>query len=145
MKTSQTQILVLRPHRDSSNTMDTTIWIGFTLYRGCTSLPTSMVPPHEHMRTGASEDRWMVAPGCDEWLTTWCGLTLGRLLQVQVAAWFALVQVKSGAKGLCLAGPPRSGETIRPDLRDPMASRIKCGPHGGKKSKTKSTTGAGAW
>jgi hypothetical protein len=32
---------------------------------------------------------------CDEWLTTWCGLTLGRVLQVQVAAWFALVQVKS--------------------------------------------------
>jgi hypothetical protein len=48
------------------------------------------------LRIGASEDRWMVAPGCDEWLTTWCGLTLGRVLQVQVAAWFALVQVKSG-------------------------------------------------
>jgi hypothetical protein len=47
------------------------------------------------LRTGASEDRWMVAPRCDEWLTTWCGLTLGRVLQVQVAAWFALVQVKS--------------------------------------------------
>jgi prepilin signal peptidase PulO-like enzyme (type II secretory pathway) len=31
-------------------------------------------------RTGVSEDRWMVAPGCDEWLTTWCGLTLGRVL-----------------------------------------------------------------
>jgi hypothetical protein len=48
------------------------------------------------LRTRASEDRWMVAPCCDEWLTTWCGLTLGRVLQVQVAAWFALVQVKSG-------------------------------------------------
>jgi hypothetical protein len=47
------------------------------------------------LRTGASEDWWMVAPGCDEWLTTWCGLTLGRVLQVQVMAWFALVQVKS--------------------------------------------------
>jgi hypothetical protein len=47
------------------------------------------------LRTGASEDRWMVTPLCDEWLTTWCGLTLGRVLQVQVAAWFALVQVKS--------------------------------------------------
>jgi hypothetical protein len=22
-------------------------------------------------------DRWMVASCCDEWLTTWCGLTLG--------------------------------------------------------------------
>jgi hypothetical protein len=27
----------------------------------------------------------------DEWLTTWCGLTLGRVLQVQVVAWFVLV------------------------------------------------------
>jgi hypothetical protein len=49
-----------------------------------------------------------------------------------------------GAKGLCLVGPPRSNETSRPDSRDPVASRVKCGPHGGKKSKTKSTTGAGA-
>jgi hypothetical protein len=54
------------------------------------------------------------------------------------------VQVKSGAKGLCLVGPPRSGETSRPDSRDPVASGVKCGPHGGKKSKTKSSTGAGA-
>jgi hypothetical protein len=43
------------------------------------------------LRTGASEDPWMVAPWCDEWLTTWCRLTLGWVLQVQVAAWFALV------------------------------------------------------
>jgi hypothetical protein len=28
-----------------------------------------------------------------------------------------------GAKGLCLAGPPRSGETSRPNSRDPVASR----------------------
>jgi hypothetical protein len=49
-----------------------------------------------------------------------------------------------GAKGLCLAGPPRGGETSRPDLRDPVASGLKCGPHGGKKSKTKSLIGAGA-
>jgi hypothetical protein len=48
------------------------------------------------LRTGASENRWMVAPGYDEWLTTWCGLTFGYVLQVQVATWFALVQVKSG-------------------------------------------------
>jgi hypothetical protein len=48
-----------------------------------------------------------------------------------------------GTKGLCLAGPPRSGETSRPDSRDPVASGVKCGPHGGKKSKTKSSTGAG--
>jgi hypothetical protein len=44
-----------------------------------------------------------------------------------------------GAKGLCLAGPLRSGETSRPDSRDPVASGVKCGPHGGKKSKTKSS------
>jgi hypothetical protein len=49
-----------------------------------------------------------------------------------------------GVKGLCLAGPPRIGETSRPDSRDPVASGVKCGPHGGKKSKTKSWTGAGA-
>jgi hypothetical protein len=49
-----------------------------------------------------------------------------------------------GVKGLCLVGPPRSGETSRPDSRDPVASGVKCGPHGGKKSKMKSWTGAGA-
>jgi hypothetical protein len=49
-----------------------------------------------------------------------------------------------GAKGLCLAGPPRSGETSRPDERDPVVSGIKCGLHGSKKSKTKSSTRAGA-
>jgi hypothetical protein len=48
------------------------------------------------------------------------------------------------AKGLCLAGPPRSVETSRLGLRDPVASVVKCGPHGGKKSKTKSWIGAGA-
>jgi hypothetical protein len=47
-------------------------------------------------------------------------------------------------KGLCLAGPPRSRETSRLGLRHPVASGGKCGPHGGKKSKTKSWTGAGA-
>jgi hypothetical protein len=35
--------------------------------------------------------------GCtrEEWLTMLCGLTLGLVLQVLVAAWFALVQVKN--------------------------------------------------
>jgi hypothetical protein len=47
-----------------------------------------------------------------------------------------------GAKGLFLAGPPRSGETSRPDSRHLVASRVKCRLHGGKKSKTKSSTGA---
>jgi hypothetical protein len=45
--------------------------------------------------------------------------------------------------GLWLAGPPRSGETSRPDSRDPVASRVKCGPHGGKKSKSKLSIRAG--
>jgi hypothetical protein len=49
-----------------------------------------------------------------------------------------------GVKGVCLAGHSRSGETSRPDSRDPVASGVKCGPHDGKKSKTKSSTGAGA-
>jgi hypothetical protein len=47
-------------------------------------------------------------------------------------------------KGLCLARPPRSGETSRLGLRDPVTSGVKCGPHGGKKSKMKSLIGAGA-
>jgi hypothetical protein len=33
--------------------------------------------------------------------------------------------------------PPRSGETSRLGLRDSMASRLKCGPHGGKKKQDK--------
>jgi hypothetical protein len=49
---------------------------------------------------------------------------------------------RASVKGLCLAGPPRSGETSRLDLRDPVASGVECGLHGGKKSKTKSWTGA---
>jgi hypothetical protein len=38
-------------------------------------------------------------------------------------------------KGLCLAGPPRSGETSRIGSSDPVASEVKCGPHGGKKAR----------
>jgi hypothetical protein len=49
-----------------------------------------------------------------------------------------------GAEGLCLAGPPRSGETSRPESRDSMANGVKCRPHGGEKSKMKSSTGVGA-
>jgi hypothetical protein len=49
-----------------------------------------------------------------------------------------------GAKGLCLAGPPRSGETSSHDLRDSVASKVKSGLHGGKKSKMKLSIGAGA-
>jgi hypothetical protein len=46
-------------------------------------------------------------------------------------------------KGLCLAGPPSSGETSRLGLRDAVASVVKCRPHGGKKCKMKSWTGVG--
>jgi hypothetical protein len=45
---------------------------------------------------------------------------------------------RAGVKGLCLARPRRSGETRRLNLRDPVACGVECGPHGGKKSKTKS-------
>jgi hypothetical protein len=48
------------------------------------------------------------------------------------------------ANVLCLAGPPRSGETSRPDSRDPVASGVKYGLHGGKNSKMKSSIEAGA-
>jgi hypothetical protein len=41
-------------------------------------------------------------------------------------------------------GHLRSGEIGRPDSRDPVASGVKCGPHGGKKSKKKLSIGAGA-
>jgi hypothetical protein len=64
----------------------------------------------------------------------WCGLTLGRVLQVQVAARFAWVRVKSERER---SMPCRASE----EWRDKYA-RLE-GP-GGKKSKTKSWTGAGA-
>jgi hypothetical protein len=50
------------------------------------SCVTSRVPLVLPMRIEASEDKWMVAPWCYELLKTWCGLTIGRVLQVQVAA-----------------------------------------------------------
>jgi hypothetical protein len=49
------------------------LWIGYLCV-------LSMHSSRGRLRTGASEDWWMVAPSCDEWLTTWCGLTLGRVL-----------------------------------------------------------------
>jgi hypothetical protein len=36
--------------------------------------------------------------------------------------------------------PPGVEQTSRVGSRDPMASGVKCGPHGGKNSKTKSCT-----
>jgi hypothetical protein len=65
------------------------LWIGYLCV-------LSMHSSTGRLRIGAFEDQWMVAPSYDEWLATWCGLTLGRVLQVLVAAWFALVRVKSG-------------------------------------------------
>jgi hypothetical protein len=41
-------------------------------------------------------------------------------------------------KVYALLGIPRSGETNRPVSKNPVASGVKCGSHGGKKSKTKS-------
>jgi hypothetical protein len=37
--------------------------------------------------------------------------------------------------------PPGVEKTSRLRLRDPMASGVKCGPHGGKNSKMKSVDG----
>jgi hypothetical protein len=53
------------------------LWIGYYVCCQCTHQGGGV-----GFRTGASEDWWMVAPQCGEWLTTWCGLTLGRVLQV---------------------------------------------------------------
>jgi hypothetical protein len=38
-------------------------------------------------------------------------------------------------KGLCLAGPSKSGETSRFGFRDPVAGGVKCGPHGARKAR----------
>jgi hypothetical protein len=47
-----------------------------------------------------------------------------------------------GVKGLCLAGPPRSGEISRPNSGDPVASGIVRAAWW-QKSKTKSSIRAG--
>jgi hypothetical protein len=49
----------------------------------------------------------------------------------------SVVQVKNKSERSMPMWPPRSGKTSRLGLRDPVAGGIKCGPHGGKKSKTK--------
>jgi hypothetical protein len=55
------------------------------------------------------------------------------------------VQVKSGRERFMPCGASEeSRETSRPDSRDPVASGVKCVPHGGEKSKMKSSIGAGA-
>jgi hypothetical protein len=77
------------------------------------------------------EDWWMVASWCDERLTTLCGLTLGYVLEVQVAAWLVLVQVKNKRERSLPVRPPGVEKTSRLGSRDPMASGVNCGTHGG--------------
>jgi hypothetical protein len=48
------------------------------------------------------------------------------------------VQVKNKRERSLLVRPPGVEKTSRIGSRDPVASGVKCGPHGGKNSKTKS-------
>jgi hypothetical protein len=59
---------------------------------------------------------------------------------VQVAACLALVQVKNKRERSLPVRPPGVEKTSRLRSRDPVASGVKCGPHGGKNSKMKSWT-----
>jgi hypothetical protein len=49
-----------------------------------------------------------------------------------------LVQVKNKHERSLLVRPPRVEKTSRLGSRDPVASGVKCGLHGGKNSKMKS-------
>jgi hypothetical protein len=49
-----------------------------------------------------------------------------------------LVQVKNKHEMSVLVRPPSVEQTSRLGSRDPVASAVKCGSHGGKNSKTKS-------
>jgi hypothetical protein len=51
-----------------------------------------------------------------------------------------LVQVKNKRERSLLMRPPGVEKTSRFGLRDPVASGVKCGPHGGKNGKMKSRT-----
>jgi hypothetical protein len=59
---------------------------------------------------------------------------------VQVAARLVLVQVKNKHERLLLVRPPGVEKTSRLGSRDPVASGVECGPHGGKNGKMKSWT-----
>jgi hypothetical protein len=59
---------------------------------------------------------------------------------VRVASLLVLVQVKNKNKRSLPVRPPGVEKTSRLGLRDPVASGIKCGSHGGKNSKMKSWT-----
>jgi hypothetical protein len=49
-----------------------------------------------------------------------------------------LVQVKNKHEWSFPVRSPCVEKTSTLDSRDPVASRVKCGPHGGKKDETKS-------
>jgi hypothetical protein len=51
-----------------------------------------------------------------------------------------LVQVKNNCERSLLVRPPGVEKTSRLRSRDPAASGVKCGPHGGKNGKMKSWT-----
>jgi hypothetical protein len=51
-----------------------------------------------------------------------------------------LVQVKNKRKRSLLVRPLGVEKTSRLGSRDPMASGVECGPHGGKNNETKSWT-----
>jgi hypothetical protein len=55
-------------------------------------------------------------------------------------AWLVLVQVKNKCERSSPMRPPGVDKTSRLGWRDPVASGVKCGPHGGKNSETKSWT-----
>jgi hypothetical protein len=59
---------------------------------------------------------------------------------VQVAARLVLVQVKNKCERSMTVRLPGVEKTSRLGSRDPVASGVKCGPHGGKKNKMKSRT-----
>jgi hypothetical protein len=59
---------------------------------------------------------------------------------VQVVARLVLVQVKNKHEKSLPVRPPGVEKTTRLRSRDPVASGVKCGPHGGKNSKMKSWT-----
>jgi hypothetical protein len=69
-----------------------------------------------------------------------CGLILGYVLQVQVATCLVLVQVKKKRESSLPVRPPGVEKTSRLRSRDPVASGVKCGPHGGMNSNMKSWT-----
>jgi hypothetical protein len=61
-------------------------------------------------------------------------------MQVQVAARLVLVQVKNKHERSSPVRPPGVEKKSRLCSRDPVASGVKCEPHGGMNSKMKSWT-----